>query len=363
MGKHRFRAVVFTFGHVLALPAAQDAAAPAAPVVDAEAPATSLTAQELGRAVADAFAKRRILLTMQDLRLQFTRDASGTWFVRITNFRSGCEASEAIGSFEHLSEDRVRSLELVVRDLVERSGCGVLAAEAAPPPAPAPTLPGWVRPASAVYAGASALMLVGLAATEQPNLSLSFSHEPSAVISSAFIAGFTGGTAALFVPDRAARPLLELTIFSSTALQALAVGLVPEQGVQPFGEFAVAGGYALSTALVAVDWALSAPDAMLQASTGATEYDVPRRALSPWLVYAPATLGAVVSLSRAIGPNMGRSDRELAAAYGAYALVPAVSGLVLGVLGARRSVETEPPERWIAGGPLGSVGLTVGGSL
>jgi hypothetical protein len=362
MAKHRFRAVVFAFGHVLALLAGPDAAT-AAPVVDAAAGGTSLTAPQLGRAVENALAKRRILLSMQNLRLQFTRDASGTWFVHLTNFRSGCEATQAIGSFEQLSEDRVRSLELVVRELAERSGCGALTAEAAPSPPPAPTLPSWVRPASAVYAGASALMLVGLAATQPPNLSLSFKHEPSAVLSSAFIAGFAGGTATLFVPDQAARPLLELTVFSSTALQALAVGLVPEQGVQAFGEFAVAGGYALSTALVGLDWALSSPAAMLQASNGATEYDVPRRSLSPWLVYAPATLGAVVSLSRAIGPEMGRTDRELAAAYGAYALVPAVSGLVLGVLGSRRSVETEPPELWIADGPFGSAGLTLGGCL
>ena len=370
MVKHRFRALVFTLGHVLALQAApsallaaQDAAATAAPVVDAAARDTLLTAQQLERAVGDALAKRRLLLAMHDLRLQFNRDVSGTWFLHITNFRSGCQATEAVGSFEQLSEDRVRSLELAALELVERSHCGVLTAEAAPLPPPAPKLASWVRPAGAVYAGASALLLVGLAGTAPPNLSLSFSHTPSAVISSAFITGFAGGTATLFVPDPAARPMLELTVFSSTALQALAVGLVPEQGVQAFGEFAVAGGYALSSALVGVDWFLSSPSAMLQASNGTTEYDAPRRALSPWLVYAPATIGAVVSMSRAFDPDMGGGDRELAAAYGTYALVPAVSGLVLGVLGSRRSVESETPEPWIAGGPFGSAGLTVGGSL
>jgi hypothetical protein len=370
MGKHGFRALLLTFGHVLRLQAApgallpeQDAAATVTPLVDAAAHDTQLTAQQLGRAVADALAKRRILLTMHDLRLQFNRDASGSWFLHITNFRSGCSATEAVGSFDQLSEDRVRSLEWAVLQLVERSRCGVLTAEAAPLPPPAPKLTSWVRPAGAVYAGASAALLVGLAATEPPNLSLSFSHTPSALISSAFITGFAGGTATLFVPDQAARPMLELTVFASTALQALAVGLVPEQGVQAFGEFAVAGGYALSTALVGADWALSSPAAMLQAASGATEYDVPRRALSPWLVYAPATIGAVVSVSRAFDPDMAGADRELAAAYGAYALVPAVSGLVLGVLGSRRSVESETPEPWIAGGPFGSVGLTVGGSL
>jgi hypothetical protein len=368
MAKHEFRAVVFTFGQIFglqaapsALLAAQDAAALAAPVDAARGP--SLTAQQLERAVGDVLAKRRLLLAMHDLRLRFDRDASGTWFLHITNFRSGCQATEAVGSFEHLSEARVRSLELVVLELVERSGCGVLTAEAAPLPPPAPKLASWVRPAGAVYAGASALLLVGLAGTEPPNLSLSFGHTPSAVISSAFITGFAGGTATLFVPDQAARPMLELTVLSSTALQALAVGLVPEHGVQAFGELAVAGGYALSSALVGVDWALSPPGAMLQASSGATEHDVPRRTLSPWLLYAPATLGAVVSASRAFAPDMAGSDRELAAAYGAYALVPAVSGLVLGVLGSRRSVETEPHEPWIAGGPFGSAGLTVGGRL
>jgi hypothetical protein len=369
MGRRRFRTLSFCFVQVVALLVAPSVlhAQPDAPVtavaVDAAVRDTSLTAGQLERAVGDALAKRRLLLAMHDLRLQFSRDMTGTWFLHVANFRSGCQATEAVGSFEQLSDERVRSLELIVLELVQRSRCGVLTAEAAPLPPPAPTPAGWVRPAGAVYAGASALLLVGLAATEPPNLSLSFSHTPSAVISSAFITGFAGGTATLFVPDHVARPMLELTVFSSTALQALAVGLVPEQGVQTFGEFAVAGGYALSSALVGIDWALSPPSAMLEASSRATEHDVPRRALSPWFVYGPAALGAVVSMSRALDPNMGRADRELAAAYGAYALVPAVSGLVLGVLGSRRSVETETPEPWIASGPFGSAGLTVGGSL
>jgi hypothetical protein len=47
---------------------------------------------------------------------------------------------------------------------------------------------------------------------------------------------------------------------------------------------------------------------------------------------------------------------------GSYALLPAVTGLALGVVGSHRRVETEKPEPWIAGGPHGSLGLTVGGS-
>jgi hypothetical protein len=41
--------------------------------------------------------------------------------------------------------------------------------------------------------------------------------------------------------------------------------------------------------------------------------------------------------------------------------LPAASGLVLGVLSSQRSTEKELPEPWLAGGPTGSFGLTVGG--
>ena len=369
MGKHVIVALAFTFGHVSALHAApgalvrEGAAEPEAAPAVAENVDGPLTAAQIERRVGEALAQRRLLLTMNDLRMQFRRDASGTWFLHVTNFSSGCQASEPVGSFEVLSDDRVRALSFAVESLIERAHCGALAAEAAPLLPAAPKLASWVRPAGGVYAGASALMLLVMSTEDAPNLSLAFSDAPSAALSAAFVGGFAGGTATLFVPDSAARPMLELTVFSSTALQALAFGLDSEPGIPPFGELAVASGYALSSALVGVDWALSSPTAMLDAPRGASAEDVPRRAISPWVVYAPATLGALVSMSRAFDPDMASSDREMAVGLGVYSLVPALSGLVLGVIGSKRSAEHEAPMPWIASGPLGSYGLTVGGSL
>jgi hypothetical protein len=369
MAKHAIRTLALTFGHVLAVHAApggllpEQALATERPAPVAENVEGPLTGEQIERRVGEALAQRRLLLAMNDLRMQFARDASGTWFLQVTNLRSGCQASDPVGSFEVLSDERVRALSFAVESLIERAHCGALAAEVTPLPPTAPKLGSWVRPAGALYAGGSAAMLLVMATEDAPNLSLAFEQAPSAALSAAFIGGFAGGTATLFVPDSAARPMLELTLFSSTALQALAVGLSPETGIQPFGELAVASGYALSSALVGVDWALSSPSAMLDAPRGASADDVPRRAISPWLVYAPAMLGAMVSLSRAFDPDMAADDRELAMGLGAYALVPALSGLVLGVLGAKRSAEHETPMPWIASGPLGSYGLTVGGSL
>lgn len=60
---------------------------------------------------------------------------------------------------------------------------------------------------------------------------------------------------------------------------------------------------------------------------------------------------------------MRGSDRELTLGLGSSALAPATAGMVLGVLDRRRSEQREPPERWLASGPRGSVGLTLGGSF
>jgi hypothetical protein len=332
------------------------------PAAAAAQPGT-LTPYEVWNAVGVELVKQRVLLAMLSLRVEFARDDSGTWFLHLTNTQSGCHASRALGSFDVMSDDRARTLAFEVTSLIQSSRCGVLPESAElVPKAPARLAP-WVRPVGGVYAATSGLLLFAISTTDPPNLSLSFQHAPSALVSSGFILGAAGGTATLFVPERAARPLLELTVSSSTALQALAAAQVPERGVPAFGEYAVASGYVLSSLLIGVDWALSPAAGMLEAPAGATARDVPERALSPYVVYAPALLGAVVSLSRALAPSMHGSDRELTLGLGTYALLPAVSGLTLGVLSSHRSTEKALPEPWLAGGPGGSLGLTVGGSL
>lgn len=149
---------------------------------------------------------------------------------------------------------------------------------------------------------------------------------------------------------------------SSTALLAFSFALEPEAGVPAYGEYAVLAGYGLTSALISYDWAASNPSSMLRAPRGASASDVPRRSLSPWLVYSPATLGALVSLSRSVTVS-GASNRELALGFGGYALVPALSGLILGLLDQDRAAERAPYEPWLASGPYGSLGLTVGGKL
>lgn len=146
-------------------------------------------------------------------------------------------------------------------------------------------------------------------------------------------------------------------------MTALAFAQVPEAGVPAYGDYAAASGYALTTALIGVNFALSSPDAMLRAPLWATEQDVPTTALSPWLVYSPAVLGAMVSMSRAFDPDMADGDREMAVALGLGALAPATAGLVMGVIGSKRRAERARPEAWIASGPRGSFGLTVGGNF
>ena len=329
----------------------------------ADSGAPELTGHEVWSAVGIELVKQRVLLAMLDLRVGFERDPSGTWFLNLTNSRSNCHATRAVGSFDVMSEARARTLAYEVTSLIESSRCGVLPAPAADVLPPAPKLSPWVRPVGAVYAVTSGAMLFAISQSREPNLSLSFSHAPSALLSSGFMLGIAGGGATLFVPDHAARPLLELTVASSTALQGLALAQSPERGVPAFGEYAVASGYALTSALIGVDWALSSRESMLSAPAWATERDVPRRAISPYIVYAPAVLGAVVSLSRAFAPGMRGNDRELTLALGAYALLPAATGLTLGIAGSHRHTQKEAPEPWIAGGPHGSLGLTVGGWL
>jgi hypothetical protein len=335
--------------------AVEPAAAVAAPL--------PLTPHEVWTAVGVELVKQRVLLAMLSLRVEFARDDSGSWFLHLTNIQSGCHASRTVGSFEVMSPDRARTLAFEVTSLIQSSRCGVLpASTTAVPRAPARLAP-WVRPAGGVYAATSGLLLFAISTTEPPNLSLSFEHMPSALVSTGFMLGTAGGTATLFVPKRAARPLLELTVSASTALQAWAAAQVPERGVSAFGEYAVASGYALSSLLLGADWALSPADSMLEAPAGATARDAPERAFSPYIVYAPALLGAVVSLSRALSPGMHGNDRELTLALGTYALLPAATGLTLGLLSSRRSAEKQLPEPWLAGGPGGSLGLTLGGSL
>jgi hypothetical protein len=337
-----------------------EAASEASPGVAAVA---ELTPPEVWRAVGIELVKQRVLLAMLELRVAFERDASGTWFLHLMNSRTGCHAERAVGSFGVMSQARARELACEVTSLIESSRCATLPSATSSPPRSAPTLASWVRPAGVVYATTSGLLLLAISQERPPNLSLSFRHAPSAFVSSGFMLGLAGGGATLVVPDHDARPLLELTVASSTALLALAAAQAPERGVPAFGEYAVASGYALTSVLVGIDWALSPHQSLLGAPAWATERDQPRRAVSPYIVYAPAVIGALVSLSRALAPGMGGDDRELTLGLGTYALLPAAGGMALGIVGAQRQVEKERPEPWIAGGPHGSLGLTVGGWL
>ncbi|MES1186301.1 MAG: hypothetical protein ABUL60_20990 [Myxococcales bacterium] len=360
---------------VLALPAHAVGAGLAPRVGEANVPSdevsvvpVELLPSSVSKAVADELARRRLLLAMHDLRLDFRRDQSGTWFLRIANTRTGCEASEPVGSFDSLSRPRIEALAFSASSLVERSHCGVLTPEpSAEPEADAPRakarLAPWVRSVGGVWAGSSALALTAVWLTDDPKLPASFAHAPSATLFSGLGVGFAGGMSTIFVPERVARPMLEISMASSLALAALSFAQIPEPGVPAYGEYAVASGYAATAALIGVDAALSSPDAMLSAPAGASAQDAPRRALSPWLVYTPAALGALVSVSRAFDPDMAGSDRELALGFGLSALVPASAGLLLGVLDRQRSEEHEAPERWLASGPRGSLGLTLGGSF
>ena len=324
-----------------------------------------LLPSSVSKAVADELARRRLLLAMHDLRLDFRRDQSGTWFLHIANTRTGCEASEPVGSFDSLSRPRIDALAFSASSLVERSHCGVLTPEPSGEPLPAAKarLAPWVRTVGGVWAGSSALALTAVWLTDDPKLPASFAHAPSATLFSGLGVGLAGGMSTIFVPERVARPMLEISMASSLALAALSFAQIPEPGVPAYGEYAVASGYAATAALIGVDAALSSPDAMLNAPASASAQDAPQRALSPWLVYTPAALGALVSVSRAFDPDMAGSDRELALGYGLSALVPASAGLLLGVLDRQRSEEREAPERWLASGPRGSLGLTLGGSF
>lgn len=347
-------------GEVVA-PAPESARA-TAPAPDAPVGATTLNPGEVSSAVGAELAKRHVQLSLLGLRSHFARDSSGTWFVELTNLRDASRATLALGNFDTLSDERIRALATQVSSLIasswqiETSGPVV---ESTPAHA---ELAGWVRPAALTYAAASATVLVALATSESPNFSMSYADAPSALLSTGMFVGIAGGGTALFAPEQAARPLLELTVTTSTALQALGAALSREPGLSPVGEYAVASGYALTSALLAADWALSPPAAMLEAPAGSTRRESPTRAISPWIVYAPSVLGAVVSLSRSFTP--GASDnRGLSLALGTYALVPSTLGLVLGVTSAHREPESEPKDSWIAGGPSGSYGLTIGGSL
>jgi hypothetical protein len=342
------------------LVAPASASHPAAEEVSA-APAVLLPSAVV-KSVGDELARRRLLLAMNNLRLEFRRDQGGTWFLRIANTRSGCEATEPVGSFDGLSPARVEALAFAVTSLVERSHCGMLAPEpSASSPRAEVRLAPWVRPVGGVWAASSALAFTAVWLTDDPQLPAGFAHAPSATLFSGLGVGFAGGVATMFVPERVARPMLEISVASSLALAALSFAQIPERGVPSYGEYAVASGYGATAALIAVDAALSSPDAMLKAPSGASARDVPQRALSPWLVYTPAALGALVSAARAFDPNMGGSDREMTLGYGLSALAPATAGLLLGVFDHRRSAAREPPERWLTSGPRGSFGLTLGG--
>jgi hypothetical protein len=323
-----------------------------------------LSARDVAKAVGDELARQRLLLAMHDLQIAFRRDQSGTWFLRVTNTETGCAASEPVGSFDNLSRARVEALAFAVSSLIERSRCGVLLPEASAAPARAePRLAPWVRPVGGVWATSSAVALTAVWLTDDPKLPASFSHAPSATLYAGLGVGFAGGMSTLFVPERVARPMLEISVASSLMFTALAAAQIPERGVPAYGEYAVATGYAASAVLIGVDAALSSSDAMLNAPAGSTAQDVPRRALSPWLVYTPAALGALVSVSRAFDPDMGGDDRELTLALGVSSLVPATACLVLSVFDQERSEEREAPEAWLASGPRGSLGLTLGGAF
>ena len=324
----------------------------------------ALLPSRVSKSVGDELARRRLLLAMHDLKLDFRRDQSGTWFLRIANTRSGCEASEPVGSFDSLSRARVEALAFAARSLIERSRCGALVPEpTAALPCTEARLAPWVRPVGGVWAASSALALTAVWLTDDPKLPASFARGPSATLFSGLGVGFAGGMATMFVPERVARPLLEISMASSLALAALSFAQIPEQGVPAYGEYAVASGYAATAVLIGADAALSSPDAMLNAPSGASTQDVPQRALSPWLVYTPAALGALVSLARAFEPEMSGSDREVTLGFGLSALAPATAGLLLGVFDHQRSEPREPAERWLASGPRGSFGLTFGGSF
>ena len=174
----------------------------------AEAPnaQTSLTPSALKKAVGDELARRTLLLAMHDLQIDFRRDESLTWFLRITNTASGCEATEAVGSFDDLSRARIEALAYTVSALVERSRCGVLSPEVEVAPSRTePRVASWVRPVGGVYAASSALAFGSFWLTDDPLLPASFSSAPSATLYAGLGVGFAGGMSTLFVPERAAR--------------------------------------------------------------------------------------------------------------------------------------------------------------
>jgi hypothetical protein len=306
--------------------------------------------------VGDELARRHLLLAMHQLRMDFQRDGSGAWFLRVDNTETGCNATEAVGSFDVLSPERVQALALDVTSLIARTRCGELSPEVARVEEPQRFRDAsWARPVGGVVATASLLGMAAFWATDDRQLAID--TRAGASLYSGLAVGFVGGVTTLFVPERAARPALELTVASSWALQSLAFGFAPERGVPTYGEYAAAAGYGLSAALIGADWAWSSQDSRRARESGA------QRGLSPWLVYGPATVGALVSLSRVFTPDLRETDREIAAGLGVYELAPAVTSLILGVVRSKRHEERTPYEPWLASGPRGSYGLTVGGSF
>jgi hypothetical protein len=313
--------------------------------------ANRLTAERVKTDVGVELARLGLQLVDFGVRLDFKRERAGEWFAHVDNPRTGCELSTSAGTFDALSVERAQSIALALEPLIAR--CATVEPSAAD--ARRERASAWVKPTAAVHAGVSLLGLLSLSGSSPPNLSLALSHAPSSAAVAGFSVATLGSGITLFLPREMGERTLPLSFFSSGALLSLSIALGPEQGVPTYSGYSLMSGYALTSAWLAIDWAVhpveSAGDAEPRASA-------PSAVRASWACFVPAAVGSVVSMAPALAPTLEADDRELVLGLGSLALVPAVVGIALSA-----SERHSPTPLVVGGGPRASAGLSLSGAF
>jgi hypothetical protein len=312
-----------------------------------------LTAERVKYGVGLELARRGLQLVEFGVRLRFEREAQGEWFAQLDNPHTGCELSTSAGSFDVLSVERAQSIALALEPLIAR--CANLSPAAAQ--ARRESASAWVKPTAGAHAAVSAITLLGLSASSPPNASLDLSHAPNAALVSGLGVAILGGGATLFVPPSIGERTLPLSFFSSGALLGLGFALAPEPGVPSYSGFALASGYALTSALLGLDWALHPISAASEDDIGSS-VATPSRLRAGWACYLPAVAGSLASMAPALAPSLSAEDRELVLGLGGVALIPAGVGIALSASEPRAQAPLV-----VGAGPRGSAGLSLRGSF
>lgn len=314
-----------------------------------------LTAERVKYGVGLELARRGLQLVDFGVRLGFKREAQGEWFAHVHNPQTGCELSTSAGSFDVLSVERAQSIAVALEPLIAR--CATLSPAAAE--ARRERASAWVKPTAGVHAVVSVIALLGLSGSSPPNASLDLSHAPSAALVSGLSVAALGSGATLFVPSAVAERTLPLSFFSSAALVGLGFALAPEPGVPRYSGFALASGYALTSALLGLDWALYPISAVSEDDVGSSLSDAaPSPLRAGWGCYLPAVVGSLASMAPALAPSLSSEDRELVLGLGGVALIPAGVGIALSASERRAQAPVV-----VGAGPRASAGLSLSGSF